>query len=68
MADPAFVQKLLIEQAITVGSSLYYEAATRGDRFRSELDLVAINTVTLALANLALVRRRPWACAWGCVL
>ncbi len=44
MADPAFMQKLVLEQMITVSSSLLYEAKVRGDRFWSELDLVAANT------------------------
>ncbi|KAL6777477.1 CGL34 [Auxenochlorella protothecoides x Auxenochlorella symbiontica] len=55
MADPAFMQKLALEQAITIASSLAYEARTRGDAFLSELDLVAANTLSLAAANAALV-------------
>lgn len=48
MADPAFMQKLVLEQMITVGSSLVYEAKVRGDRFWSELDLVAANVLSLS--------------------
>jgi hypothetical protein len=48
MADPAFMQKLVLEQMITVASSLVYEAKVRGNRFWSELDLVATNTLCLA--------------------
>ena len=33
MADPAFLQKLVMEQTITIGSSLWWEAQQRGDRF-----------------------------------
>lgn len=33
MADPAFIQKVLIENAITCVSSLWYEAEQRGDHF-----------------------------------
>jgi len=33
MADPAFLQKLAMEQAITISSSLWWEAQQRGDRF-----------------------------------
>jgi hypothetical protein len=55
MADPAFVQKLVLEQMITVGSTLVYEAKVRGDRFWSELDLVASNVLCLSAANAALV-------------
>lgn len=55
MADPAFVQKVLVEQLITVGGSLFWEMRQRGDKFKNELDLVAVNTLSLAAANLALV-------------
>ncbi|EFN57777.1 hypothetical protein CHLNCDRAFT_20786 [Chlorella variabilis] len=55
MADPAFMQKLVLEQMITVSSSLIYEAKVRGDRFWHELDLVAANVVCLSAANAALV-------------
>lgn len=55
MADPAFMQKLAIEQLITLGGSLYWEYRQRGERFTKELDLVAINTLSLQAANLALV-------------
>lgn len=55
MADPAFLQKLLMEQAITVASSVWWEAEQRGDAFGRELDLVAINTLSLCAANAALV-------------
>lgn len=48
MADPAFMQKLVLEQMITVGSSLVYEAKVRGDRFWTELDLVAANVLSLS--------------------
>lgn len=51
MADPAFAQKLAMEQLFTVGLSLAYEYRQRGDRFLSELDLVAINTLSLAVAT-----------------
>mgnify|MGYP001807080811 CR=1 FL=1 len=40
MADPAFVQKMVIESAISAVASLYYEYRARGDRFKDELDLV----------------------------
>lgn len=55
MADPAFMQKLVLEQVITVSSSLIYEAKVRGDRFWKELDLVAANVLCLSAANAALV-------------
>ena len=55
MADPAFVQKLLMESVICTGSSLLWEVQQRGERFGAELDLVAINTLSLLAANVALV-------------
>lgn len=59
MADPAFVQKLLIENGITAAGTLWYEVEQRGDRFFKELDLVVINTVCLMAASSAMV----WAVA-----
>eukprot|EP00873_Tetraselmis_striata_P017965 jgi/Tetstr1/438229/TSEL_002881.t1 len=55
MADPAFAQKLLIEQVITCGGSVFVEWRQRGDNFVKELDYVAANTLTLCAANAALV-------------
>jgi hypothetical protein len=55
MADPAFPQKIFLEQAITMFASLSYEATVRGDRFVKELDLVMANTLTLMAANAAVV-------------
>lgn len=55
MADPAFLQKMMMEQAITVVSSVWWEAQQRGEAFGRELDLVAINTLSLCAANAALV-------------
>lgn len=55
MADPAFVQKMMVEQIISVGSSLVWEARQRGEHFTKELDLVAINTLSVAAATGALV-------------
>lgn len=55
MADPAFMQKMAIEQLITLVGSLYWEKGMRGDNFWRELDLVAIDVASLQAANLALV-------------
>ncbi|KAK9826747.1 hypothetical protein WJX81_004762 [Elliptochloris bilobata] len=55
MADPAFAQKLLIEEAITICASLSWELQQRRERFGRELDFVAINTLSLAAATGALV-------------
>jgi len=51
MADPAFIQKLVIETTLATMSSLYYEWWVRRDRFLAELDLVLINTIGLAAAT-----------------
>jgi len=51
MADPAFVQKMMVDQAVCVGVSLSFEAAQRGDRFMKELDLVAANTLSMSVAH-----------------
>lgn len=55
MADPAFVQKLVLEQTMMVCSSLYYEFTVRGENFQKELDLVLINTLGMAAATGAAV-------------
>jgi hypothetical protein len=55
MADPAFMQKLALEQMITIGASIIYEARVRGENFWKEFDLVAVNTLSLAAANAAVV-------------
>ncbi len=55
MADPAFLQKLVMESVICTSSSLMWEAQQRGEAFARELDLVAINTLSLLAANVALV-------------
>jgi len=55
MADPAFAQKLAIEQTITAGGSIFYEWRHRGENFTKELDFVVANTLTLMLANAAMV-------------
>lgn len=55
MADPAFLQKLLMEQVVTAASSVWWEAQQRGDAFASELDMVTLNTLSLCAANAALV-------------
>jgi hypothetical protein len=50
MADPAFVQKLVIEQAIAFSASMLHEWRVRGDAFRRELDLALINSFGMAAA------------------
>ena len=55
MADPAFIQKLALEEVFTIGTALYWEVQQRRERFTKELDFVAINTLSLAAATGALV-------------
>lgn len=55
MADPAFAQKMVIEQAIAISSSLFWEFRQRGENFTKELDLALINTVSVAASTAALV-------------
>lgn len=55
MADPAFMQKLVLESAFAAAASLWYEYRARGENFRKELDLVLINTLGMALATASTV-------------
>lgn len=55
MADPAFMQKLIIESAFASAASLWYEYRARGDSFKKELDLVLINTLGMAVATASTV-------------
>jgi len=54
MADPAFLQKVGFEQAFAAFGSLRWEYEARGgDRFWRELDLVAVDTLSVCAAALA---------------
>ena len=54
MADPAFLQKALFEQAFAAFGSLRWEYEARGgDRFWKELDFVAADTLSVCAATLA---------------
>lgn len=55
MADPAFAQKLVLENILALGASLTYELRARGHRFGDELDFVAINTLGLMAATSTVV-------------
>lgn len=55
MADPAFMQKLFIEEAITAGLNIVYELQQRGENFTRELDFVALNTLSMMGATGAMV-------------
>ncbi|KAJ7547772.1 hypothetical protein O6H91_08G103700 [Diphasiastrum complanatum] len=55
IADPAFLYKVLLEQIATIGYGTWREFQHRGERIRKEWDLAAINVMTLAACNLAIV-------------
>jgi hypothetical protein len=62
MADPGFCQKLVIEQAMAAGFSLFHEWRTRGDNFKNELDLVGGGAGRVAVRLAGVV---GWGGAWG---
>ena len=49
------MQKLMIEELVTAVLSIVYESQQRGDQFLKELDLVALNTLSLMGATGAMV-------------
>lgn len=55
MADPGFAQKFVMESLIAASASMLYEYRARGEKFKQELDLAAINTIGLAAATAATV-------------
>jgi len=55
MGDPSILLKLAYEQTLAAGLTLYYEAQQRGDKFKSELDLVAVNLAGVLVTNAAMV-------------
>jgi hypothetical protein len=55
MADPGFIQKMVLEASFASAASLWYEYKARGDKFKEELDLVLINTIGMAAATAATV-------------
>ncbi|KAF6147696.1 hypothetical protein GIB67_003027 [Kingdonia uniflora] len=55
IADPAFLYKFLLEQAATVGSSVWWELKTRKERIRQEWDLALINVLTVSACNAIVV-------------
>lgn len=55
MADPAFIYKVALEQAVTIGTSAYWEVKQRGERIKDEWGLAVCNVVTLAVCNAAIV-------------
>lgn len=59
VADPAFVFKAVLEEAITVGTAVHWEAKHRGDRLKDEWDLALGNVLAQAACTGAAV----WATA-----
>ncbi|KAH0923377.1 hypothetical protein HID58_023395 [Brassica napus] len=55
LADPSFLYRLLLEQAATVGCSVWWEVKTRKDRIKEEWDLALINVLTVSACNAAAV-------------
>ncbi|XP_010421305.1 PREDICTED: protein RETICULATA-RELATED 1, chloroplastic-like [Camelina sativa] len=55
LADPAFLYKLLLEQAATVGCSVWWEVKNRKNRIKEEWDLALINVLTVSACNAAAV-------------
>ncbi|KAF9619763.1 hypothetical protein IFM89_009236 [Coptis chinensis] len=55
IADPAFLYKLLLEQAATVGSSVWWEFRNRKERIKQEWDLALINVLTVSACNAIVV-------------
>lgn len=55
IADPAFLYRLLLEQAATIGCSAWWEVKNRKDRIKQEWDLGLINVLTAAACNAAVV-------------
>ncbi|KHG12509.1 Ribonuclease 3 [Gossypium arboreum] len=55
LADPAFLYRLLLEEAATIGSSVWWEVKNRKDRIKQEWDLALINVLTVAACNALVV-------------
>ncbi|KAK9287220.1 hypothetical protein L1049_015633 [Liquidambar formosana] len=55
IADPAFLYKLLLEQAATIGCSVWWELKNRKDRIKQEWDLALINVLTVSACNAIVV-------------
>lgn len=55
LADPAFLYRLLLEQAATIGCSAWWEIKNRKDRIKQEWDLALINVLTVTACNAIVV-------------
>ncbi|XP_074287564.1 protein RETICULATA-RELATED 5, chloroplastic-like [Silene latifolia] len=65
VADPAFLQKLLFEQIVTIACSVQSEFNRRGERMRQEWDLALINVLTVAACNSLVVRSLAPCCSFA---
>ncbi|CAM8974883.1 hypothetical protein QQ045_030592 [Rhodiola kirilowii] len=55
IADPAFLYKLLLEQAATFGCSVWWEVKNRKHRLKQEWDLALLNVLTITACNAVVV-------------
>ncbi|KAI3957256.1 hypothetical protein MKX01_041304 [Papaver californicum] len=55
IADPAFLYGFLLEQAATIGYSVWWEVKTRKERLKQEWDLALINVLTTTACNAIVV-------------
>ncbi|KAM1331990.1 hypothetical protein TB1_043640 [Malus domestica] len=55
LADPAFLYRFLLEQAATIGSSVWWEFKNRKGRIKKEWDLALINVLTVTACNAIVV-------------
>ncbi|XP_004248816.1 protein RETICULATA-RELATED 1, chloroplastic [Solanum lycopersicum] len=55
IADPVFLYKLLLEQASTIGCSVWWEIKNRKERIKQEWDLALLNVLTVTACNAIVV-------------
>ncbi|OVA10427.1 Protein of unknown function DUF3411 [Macleaya cordata] len=55
IADPAFLYKFLLEQAASVGCTVWWEIKTRKERIKQEWDLALLNVLTVSACNAMVV-------------
>ncbi|KAL6545759.1 hypothetical protein OROGR_009633 [Orobanche gracilis] len=55
IADPAFLYRMLLEQATTIGCSAWWEIKNRKERIKQEWDLALINVLTVTACNAVVV-------------
>ncbi|XP_022896982.1 protein RETICULATA-RELATED 1, chloroplastic-like [Olea europaea var. sylvestris] len=55
IADPAFLFRVLLEQATTIGCSTWWEIKNRKERIKQEWDLALINVLTVTACNAMVV-------------